>query len=653
MSQEQDISGGVGRILEPDPQIVKDSNIQVWMTKHQIQSYDQLLEKAMEDPEWFWDEMARELDWQKPYHEILKWESPHSKWFWDGNFNIVGNAVDRHAQGPHKDKLAFIWQGENGEVRKISYHQLYQEVNRFANALKSLGVGKGDTVTIYLPMIPELPVAMLACAKIGAVHSVVFSGFWAKRFRERVDEAQSKVAITSDGFSRRGKLLTLKKNVDRVLEDAPSVEKVIVVRHAHIPVEMTCGRDLWWHELVEGMSEESPTAVLEAEDPLFILYTSGTTGVPKGVLHVHAGYAVGVYTTLKMVFDLKEDDVWWCAADIGWITGHSYIVYAPLLLGVTSVLFEGTPDYPDPGCFWSMVEIYGVNVFYTAPTTIRLFMKHGEKWPQKYDLSSLRLLGSVGEPINPQAWLWYHEHIGGGRCPIMDTWWQTETGMHLITPLPISPLKPGSAFKPFPTIVADVVDDEGNSVVEKGGHLVIKSPWPSMFRTLYRNPKRYQEAYWSTFPGIYLSGDVARVDEDGYFWVQGREDDVLNVSGHRISTAEVESALVSHPAVAEAAVVGKPHPLKGEDISAFVILKEDAKEPDNLEKVLKDHVRAEIGPIATPAEVKSVKDLPKTRSGKIMRRVIKALVKGEDPGDTSTLANPEAVRNLEEVIRRN
>ncbi|MDI9438084.1 MAG: acetate--CoA ligase [Euryarchaeota archaeon] len=651
MSQEEDTSGRIRGILWPDPQIVKDSNIQVWMNRHQIQSYDQLLEKAVVDPEWFWDEMARELNWQKPYHQVLKWEAPHSQWFQDGNFNIVDNAVDRHAQGPHMDKLAFIWQGEDGEVRKMSYHQLYQEVNRFANALQSLGVGKGDTVTIYLPMILELPVAMLACAKIGAVHSVVFSGFWAKRFRERVDEAQSKVAITSDGFSRRGKVLALKANVDRVLLDAPTVEKVIVVRHAKIPVDMTAGRDLWWHELVEGMSEECPTAVLEAEDPLFILYTSGTTGVPKGVLHVHAGYAVGVYTTLKMVFDLKEDDVWWCAADIGWITGHSYIVYAPLLLGVTSVLFEGTPDYPDPGCFWRIVEKYGVNVFYTAPTTIRLFMKYGEKWPQKYDLSSLRLLGSVGEPINPKAWLWYHEHIGGGRCPIMDTWWQTETGMHLITPLPISPLKPGSAFKPFPTIIADVVDDEGNSVVGEGGHLVIKSPWPAMFRTLYRNPLRFREAYWNTFPGIYLSGDVARVDEDGYFWVQGREDDVLNVSGHRISTAEVESALVSHPVVAEAAVVGKPHPLKGEEISAFVILKKDAKEPDNLEIVLKNQVRTEIGPIATPAQVRSVEDLPKTRSGKIMRRVIKALVKGEDPGDTSTLANPEAVENLEEVLK--
>lgn len=651
MSQEEDTSGRIRGILWPDPQIVKDSNIQVWMNRHQIQSYDQLLEKAVVDPEWFWDEMARELNWQKPYHQVLKWEAPHSQWFQDGNFNIVDNAVDRHAQGPHMDKLAFIWQGEDGEVRKMSYHQLYQEVNRFANALQSLGVGKGDTVTIYLPMILELPVAMLACAKIGAVHSVVFSGFWAKRFRERVDEAQSKVAITSDGFSRRGKVLALKANVDRVLLDAPTVEKVIVVRHAKIPVDMTAGRDLWWHELVEGMSEECPTAVLEAEDPLFILYTSGTTGVPKGVLHVHAGYAVGVYTTLKMVFDLKEDDVWWCAADIGWITGHSYIVYAPLLLGVTSVLFEGTPDYPDPGCFWRIVEKYGVNVFYTAPTTIRLFMKYGEKWPQKYDLSSLRLLGSVGEPINPKAWLWYHEHIGGGRCPIMDTWWQTETGMHLITPLPISPLKPGSAFKPFPTIIADVVDDEGNSVVGEGGHLVIKSPWPAMFRTLYRNPLRFRKAYWNTFPGIYLSGDVARVDEDGYFWVQGREDDVLNVSGHRISTAEVESALVSHPVVAEAAVVGKPHPLKGEEISAFVILKKDAKEPDNLEIVLKNQVRTEIGPIATPAQVRSVEDLPKTRSGKIMRRVIKALVKGEDPGDTSTLANPEAVENLEEVLK--
>ncbi|MDP3067035.1 MAG: acetate--CoA ligase, partial [Methanobacteriaceae archaeon] len=546
---------------------------------------------------------------------------------------------------------AFIWEGEDGKVKKMSYKELHHAVNRFANTLKSWGVGKGDTVSIYLPMILELPIAMLACAKIGAVHSVVFSGFGAKRFQERINEAQSKVAITADGFFRRGKTLTLKENVDSVLKDAPTVEKLIVVRHANLPVEMTEGRDFWWDQALEGMSDECPTEVMDSEDPLFILYTSGTTGIPKGVLHVHAGYAVGIYTTLKFVFDLKEDDIWWCAADIGWITGHSYIVYAPLLLGVTSVIYEGTPDYPDPGRLWSMIEKYKVNVFYTAPTTIRMFMKYGEKWSEQYDLSSLRLLGSVGEPINPKAWLWYWKNIGGGKCPVMDTWWQTETGMHLITPLPISPLKPGSAVKPFPTIKADVVDDNGNSVIGEGGHLVIKSPWPSMFRTLYQNPKRYLEAYWSTFPGIYLSGDVACIDQEGYFWVQGREDDVLNVSGHRISTAEVESALVSHWAVAEAAVVGKPHPLKGEDISAFVILKEDSKKFENLEAALRDHVRKEIGPIATPAEIKSVNDLPKTRSGKIMRRVIKALVKGDDPGDTGTLANPEAVQGLQEVIK--
>ncbi|HMK53368.1 MAG TPA: acetate--CoA ligase [Methanobacteriaceae archaeon] len=651
MSGEEDISWESGRIFKPHPQLVKNSNIQIWMEEHQIQDYDELLEKAAQNPEWFWDQMAQELDWEKPYQKVLKWDAPHSEWFLEGKFNLVHNALDRHAHGPLKDKIAFIWEGEDGKVKKISYEELYHEVNLFANALKSLGVKKGDTVSIYLPMILELPIAMLACAKIGAVHSVVFSGFWAKRFQERINEAQSKVAITADGFFRRGKTLTLKENVDSVLKDAPTIEKLIVVQHANLPVKMTEGRDLWWDEATENMSQEYSTVVMDSEDPLFILYTSGTTGVPKGVLHVHAGYAVGVYTTLKFVFDLKEDDIWWCAADIGWITGHSYIVYAPLLLGVTSVIYESTPDYPDPGRFWSMVEKYKVNVFYTAPTTIRMFMKYGEQWPEKYDLSSLRLLGSVGEPINPKAWLWYRENIGGGSCPVMDTWWQTETGMHLITPLPISPLKPGSAVKPFPTIKADVVDDDGNSVVGAGGHLVIKSPWPSMFRTLYRNPKRYLEAYWSTFPGIYLSGDVACIDRDGYFWVQGREDDVLNVSGHRISTAEVESALVSHLAVAEAAVVGKPHPLKGEDISAFVILKEDSKTLKNLEATLRDHVRKEIGPIATPATIISVTDLPKTRSGKIMRRVIKALVKGEDPGDTSTLANPEAVQGLQKVIK--
>jgi len=638
------------RIFKPSKDIVEKSNIKQWMNKYNIKSYGELLEKAENNPDWFWDELAKELEWFKSYNDILKWNPPNAEWFLDGKFNIVHNALDRHVKSSKRDKIAYIWEGEDGETKKITYYDLWREVNKFANALRKLGVKKGDTVSIYLPMIPELPVAMLACAKIGAIHSVVFSGFWAKAFQERINDAESKIAITADGFTRRGKMIPLKENVDDILENTPTVNNLIVVKHADIAVEMENGRDLWWHEITENMNDECETEIMDAEDPLFILYTSGTTGKPKGVLHVHGGYAVGVYATLKFVFDLKEEDIWWCAADIGWVTGHSYIVYAPLLLGVTSIIFEGTPDYPDPGRLWKMVEDYQVNVFYTAPTTIRMFMKYGERWPEKYDLSSLRLLGSVGEPINPEAWIWYYKYIGGEKCPIMDTWWQTETGMHLITPLPISDLKPGSAVKPFPTVQADIYDEKGNSLKDKGGHLVIKTPWPSMFRTLYKDPQRYIDAYWSEFENIYLSGDVARKDKDGYFWIQGREDDVLNVAGHRIGTSEVESALVSHESVAEAAVVGKPDPVKGEEISAFITLKSGFKPTLKLKNTLKYHVRVEIGPVATPKYINFVEDLPKTRSGKIMRRVIKAKVKGEDVGDISTLANPEAVDGLDRAL---
>lgn len=637
------------RIFKPSEELVNETNIKKWMKEKNIPSYDALLKKAAENPEWFWDDLAGELEWYGKYDKTFKWNPPHAEWFLNGRFNIVHNALDRHVEGPEKNKIAYIWEGESGEVRRITYLELYNEVNKFANALTSLGVVKGDTVSIYLPMILELPIAMLACAKIGAIHSVVFSGFWAKAFQERINDAGSKVAVTADGFTRRGKLISLKENVDDIMDKTPTVKDLIVVKHADIPVEMN-PKDIWYHELVEGMETECATEEMDSEDPLFILYTSGTTGKPKGVVHVHGGYAVGVFATLKFVFDIKKDDVWWCAADIGWITGHSYIVYAPLIMGSTSVMYEGTPDYPDPGRLWKMVEKFKVSVFYTAPTTVRMFMKFGEKWPNKFDLSSLRILGSVGEPINPEAWIWYHKVIGKERCPIMDTWWQTETGMHLITPLPISNLKPGSAVKPFPTVVADVVDDDGKSVVGGGGHLVVKSTWPSMFRTLYKDPDRYIEAYWSSFENTYLSGDVARKDEDGYFWIQGREDDVLNVAGHRISTAEVESALVSHPGVAEAAVVGKPEEIKGEEICAFIVLKEGYGADKEFESVLRNHVRTEIGPIATPACINMVSDLPKTRSGKIMRRVIKAKVKGEPVGDISTLANPETVDEIDKVL---
>ncbi|MCC7558811.1 MAG: acetate--CoA ligase [Methanobacterium sp.] len=638
------------RLFPPSADLMENSNIQEWMKRYGIKDYDELLQRALEDPDWFWDEVARELEWFQPYQDVLKWDPPHAEWFSRGKFNIAYNALDRHVQSWRKNKVAYIWEGELGQVKKLTYHDLYGKVNQMANALRGLGVGKGDRVAIYLPMILELPIAMLACAKIGAVHSAVFSGFWAKAFHERANDAEVKVAITVDGFYRRGKVIPLKENVDQVLDDIPSLEKLIVVRHAECPVEMKAGRDLWWDEVIRDQERECPAEVMDSEDPLFILYTSGTTGKPKGVVHVHGGYAVGIYTTLKMVFDLKDEDIWWCAADIGWITGHSYIVYAPLLMGATSVMYEGAPDYPEPDRMWQIIEEYGVSVLYTAPTTIRMFMKHGEKWPQKHDLTSLRLLGSVGEPINPEAWIWYHKHIGNRQCPIMDTWWQTETGMHLITPLPITSLKPGSTVKPFPTVEADVVDDEGRSVKEGGGHLVIKTPWPAMFRTLYHDPERYVDAYWSKFPGMYLSGDVARIDEDGYFWIQGREDDVLNVAGHRISTAEVESALVSYDAVAEAAVVGKPDSVKGEEICSFITLKEGFKPSPKMKHLLREHVRKEIGPIASPACVNFVNDLPKTRSGKIMRRVIKAKVKGDDVGDISTLANPEAVDELDNAV---
>lgn len=648
MSRQLDSLLKEKRVFNPSGKIVEESNIKKWINKHKIKDYNDLLVKASENPQWFWNEMAEELEWFKPYNKILKWDPPHAEWFLDGELNIVHNALDRHIETDKRNKIAYIWEGENGEKKILTYYELWCEVNKFANALREMGVKKGDTVSIYLPMILELPIAMLACAKIGAVHSVVFSGFWAKAFQDRAIDAQSKVAITVDGFTRRGKLLPIKENVDDILEETP-IKKLVVVNHSGLDIEMQDGRDVWWHEIIENMDEECETEVMGSEDPLFILYTSGTTGKPKGVVHVHGGYAVGVYTTLKFVFDIKEDDIWWCAADIGWITGHSYIVYAPLILGTTSIMFEGTPDYPDPGRLWRMVGEYKATVFYTAPTTIRMFMKFGEKWPNRSDLSSLRLLGSVGEPINPEAWIWYYKYIGGKKCPIMDTWWQTETGMHLITPLPLSPLKPGSAVKPFPTVQADILDDDGNSLTGEGGHLVIKTPWPSMFRTLYKDPQRYVDAYWSTFPGVYLSGDVARKDDNGYFWIQGREDDVMSIAGHRISTAEVESALVSYKDVAEAAVVGKPDPIKGEVIYAFVILKQGVTADSKFKETLIHHVRKEIGPIASPSEIKLVNDLPKTRSGKIMRRVIKARVKGEPVGDISTLANPEAVDELENL----
>jgi acetyl-CoA synthetase len=545
-----------------------------------------------------------------------------------------------------KNKLAYIFEGEPGGVRKLTYRDLYVEVNKLANALKSIGVKKGDRFGIYLPMIPELPISMLACAKIGAIHSVVFSGFSVGGLQKRISDAGAKVLITCDSFYRRGKTIQLKQQADEAVSKVPSVKNLIVYKRTGEEVRWKEERDRWWHALTEGQPSECETEKLDANDILYILYTSGTTGEPKGVIHAHGGYAVGTALTLKWVFDIKDEDVYWCAADIGWVTGHSYIVYAPLILGATSVIYEGAPDYPKPDRWWRMVEKYGVTVFYTSPTAIRMHMRYGEEWATKHDLSSLRLLGTVGETINPEAWMWYYKHIGGERCQIMDTWWQTETGSFVISPLPITPLKPGSATKPLPGFSAEIYDESGNPVKKGGGDLYLLSPWPAMLRGLYKAPERYMKTYWSNLPHVYLTGDKARKDEDGYLWIQGRADDILKVAGHRIGNYEVESALVSHGKVAEAVVIGKPHELKGESIVAFVVLKEGVEPSDELRSELREHVAHEMGKLARPDEVWFVGDVPKTRSGKIMRRVVRARALGEPLGDLSTLRNPEAVDEI-------
>ncbi len=640
------------RVFEPSKEVVQNSNVKKFMDEHGIRSAEELYKKA-EDQEWFWAELAKDLHWDKKWDRVLSGKAPYYKWFEGGKTNIAYNALDRHIKAGKGGKVAYIWEGELGSVRRLTYADLYREVNQIAGALKELGIKRGDRVGIYLPMIPELPVAMLACAKIGAIHSVVFSGFSPKALEDRLVDAECVALITADGYYRKGEPLNLKEKADEAVAASPTVKKVLVVRRIGegLKVGMTEGRDYWWDEMARGKPEEFKPEVMDAGDLLFFMYTSGTTGKPKGVMHVHGGYMVGASQTLKYVFDIKEDDVYWCAADIGWITGHSYIVYGPLILGATSVLYEGAPTYPHEDRFWEIVEKYKVSVFYTSPTAIRLFMRFGRDWPDKHDLSSLRMLGSVGEPINPEAWMWYHEVIGGGRCPIMDTWWQTETGQFIITPLPITPLKPGSATRPFPSLAAAVFDDEGNPVVGKGGNLVLTSPWPAMLVGLYKQKQRYEDTYWSRFPGVYLAGDVSREDEDGYLWIQGRADDVLNVAGHRIGTAEVESALVSHPRVAEAAVVGKPDPIKGSSIQAFVILVEGAEPTEDLKKQLIKHVSIEISPIARPDHILFVPDLPKTRSGKIMRRVMASLVRGESPGDVTTLRNPEVVDEVKRLIQ--
>jgi acetyl-CoA synthetase len=613
--------------------------------------YEKLWQRAKDDPEGFWAEQAEALHWFRRWDKVLTWNEPHAQWFAGGKLNACYNCVDRHLAGPRKNKAAIIWEGEPGDSRVLRYQDLHREVCQFANALKKLGIKSGDRVTIYMPMVPELAIAMLACARIGAAHSVVFGGFSAEAVADRNNDAKAKAIITADGGWRRGKVVPLKQNVDAALEKSPTVEKCVVYNRCNQTVAMKPGRDYWWHELMADASADCPAEPLDSEHPLYILYTSGSTGKPKGVLHTTAGYLLGVAYTHKLVFDLKEEDTYWCTADCGWVTGHSYIVYGPLANGATTLMYEGAPNHPHEDRFWSIIEKYKVNTFYTAPTAIRAFMKWGDQWPKKHDMSSLRLLGTVGEPINPEAWIWYHEVIGGKRCPIVDTWWQTETGMILIAPLPGAiGAKPGSATRPLPGIVADIVDKQGRSLpANQGGLLVIRQPWPAMLRTIFGDDERYKQQYWSQVPHCYFTADGARRDEDGYFWIMGRVDDVLNVAGHRLSTMEVESALVHHHKVAEAAVVGRPDEIKGEGICCFVTLRSGHQPTDELKKELRDHVAKEIGALARPDEIRFTDSLPKTRSGKIMRRLLRDVASGrQTTGDTTTLEDLTVLAKLRE-----
>lgn len=610
-------------------------------------------ERAAEDPEAYWAEQAKELDWFQPFDRVLEWKPPHAKWFLGGKLNAAYNCVDRHRKGPRKNKAAIIWEGENGESQVYTYDMLGREVDRAAHMLKKLGIQKGDRVAIYLPMIPELPITMLACAKIGAIHTVVFGGFAAKSLRERIEDTKAKLLITADAGWRRGKQVPLKQNADQAVEGT-TVEKTLLIENVGFDesgVKPNPEHDVVWAELKkEAEKTPYPAEEMDAEDVLYLLYTSGTTGKPKGIVHTTGGYLVGCNHSMRSVFDLKEDDIFWCTADIGWVTGHSYIVYGPLSAGATTVIYEGAPDYPHRGRFWEIVEKYGVTIFYTAPTSIRTFMKWGTEPIQPYDLSTLRLLGSVGEPINPEAWIWYYHHIGQEKCPIVDTWWQTETGCAMIAPLPgLTPTKPGSATKPLPGIIADVVDDEGNSVDPgHGGKLVIKKPWPSMLRTVWGDDERFRNSYFGEFEGIYISGDGAHKDEDGYFWVLGRMDDVINVSGHRIGTMEVESAIVNHPAVAEAAVIGRADKVKGQAITAFVTLKEGEHDNEKVKEEIIAEVSDKIGKMARPEEIIFTAALPKTRSAKIMRRLLRDIAEGNVLGDTTTLEDAKVVEQLKE-----
>ncbi|PSO89612.1 MAG: acetate--CoA ligase [Cyanobacteria bacterium QS_6_48_18] len=639
------------RLFSPSPEFSQQAHI-----KSQ-QEYQQLYDQAKADPEKFWAELAeKELHWFQKWEKVLDWQPPFAKWFVEGKTNIAYNCLDRHLNSWRRNKAALIWEGEPGDSRTFTYAQLHREVCQMGNALKQLGVKKGDRVGIYMPMIPEAAIAMLACARIGAPHTVVFGGFSAEALKDRLVDAEAKLVITADGGWRKDAIVPLKEKVDSALENngAPSVENVLVVQRTQQDLHMESGRDRWWHEMQAEVSADCPAEPMDSEDLLFILYTSGTTGKPKGVVHTTAGYNLYTHMTTKWIFDIKDTDVYWCTADVGWITGHSYIVYGPLSNGATTVMYEGAPRPSNPGCIWDIIEKYGVTVFYTAPTAIRAFIKAGENLPQSRNLSSLRLLGTVGEPINPEAWMWYHQVIGGERCPIVDTWWQTETGGIMISPLPgATPTKPGSATHPFPGILADVVDLEGNPVEDnEGGYLVVKYPWPGMMRTVYGDPDRFRRTYWEHIPPkdgqyFYFAGDGARRDEDGYFWVMGRVDDVINVAGHRLGTMEVESALVSHQAVAEAAVVGKQDEVKGEEVFAFVTLEGNYSGSEELQQQLKGHVANEIGAIARPGEIRFTDALPKTRSGKIMRRVLRNLASGQEvAGDTSTLEDRSVLDKL-------
>jgi len=632
------------RVFKPSAEFSKKARIS------SMAQYKKLWEESVKHPDRFFGREAKELLWQKPFSKVHEWKCPNAKWFVGGKINVSENCLDRHIHGALKTKAAIIWEGEPGEKRVLTYQQLHREVCRFANVLKRNGTKKGDRVIIYMPMIPEAAVAMLACTRIGAIHSVIFGGFSAESIKDRVNDCQAEIIITADGGYRRGAIVGLKKNVDNALKGKDtSVKKVIVFKRTGQDIHIEEGRDVWWHRELEYVDAKCPAAQLDSETPLFILYTSGSTGKPKGILHTTGGYLLHAYMTCKYVFDLRDDDVYWCTADVGWVTGHSYLVYGPLAMGATSLMYEGAPNWPENDRFWRIIDDYKVSVFYTAPTAIRAFMKWGDHWLKKHDLSSLRLLGTVGEPINPEAWMWYHNLVGGGKCPIVDTWWQTETGGHMITPIPgATPTKPGTATLPFFGVDVGIVDDLGQEVpANEQGKLVIKKPWPSMLRGIWGDKKRYQETYWSDFKGWYFAGDGARRDKDGYIWIIGRIDDVLNVAGHRLGTAEVESALVSHPAVAESAVVGRPDELKGQGVVCFVTVKEGIKADRSLADELKAHVRKVIGPVATPDEVRFAAALPKTRSGKIMRRLLKQIAAGETlKGDTTTLEDINVIAAL-------